>query len=122
MQKEELPFAEELDLVTVLATDTSPVATLGVFGEKSIAKWTPPPTAKRGVDYNITSLFEDASPASFAMAIGKGRLHYASFHPGLSYMHPAIPRRPVDRVRPTTNLCIKSTASCTSAPHDRLDG
>jgi hypothetical protein len=93
-------------LVTILATDTSPAATLGVFGEKSIAKWTPPPTAKRGVDYNITGLFEDASPASFAMAIGKGVLHYAAFHPGLSYMQPAIPRRPADRVRRTN--CVHS--------------
>lgn len=99
MQKEELPFAEELDKVTVLATDTSPAATLGVFGEKSIAKWTPPPAARRGVDYNVTGLFEDGSLASFAMTIGKGRLHYTAYHPGLSYMHPAIPRRPVDRVR-----------------------
>ena len=93
-------------MVTILATDTSPAATLGVFGEKSIAKWTPPPTAKRGVDYNITGLFEDASPASFAMAIGKGVLHYAAFHPGLSYMQPAIPRRPADRVRRTN--CVLS--------------
>jgi hypothetical protein len=85
-------------LVTILATDTSPAATLGVFGEKSIAKWTPPP--------NITGLFEDASPASFAMAIGKGVLHYAAFHPGLSYMQPAIPRRPADRVRRTN--CVHS--------------
>ena len=88
----------------MLATDTSPAATLGVFGEKSILKWTPPPTAKRGVDYNITGLFEDGTPASFAMASGKGQIHYAAFHPGLSYMHPAIPRRPVDRVRATIRI------------------
>ena len=82
--KEELPFAEELDVVTVIATETSPAETLGVFGEKSIVKWAPPPTAKRGKDYNITAIFEDGSPASFSMAVGKGVLHYTAFHPGLS--------------------------------------
>ena len=35
-EKQELPFAETLDEVTVLASAASGPATLGVFGEKSI--------------------------------------------------------------------------------------
>jgi|EP01047_Picozoa_sp_COSAG01_P036204 hypothetical protein len=95
--KEELPFAETLDVATVLATETSPPATLGVFGAKSIFEWKPPRAAVRGKDYNLTSLFSNGAPASIATAIGKGVLSYAAFHPGLSYMQPAMPRRPVDR-------------------------
>ena len=95
--KQELPFAETLDEVTVLATQTSPAATLGVFGEKSIINFDPPASAKPGVDYNISAVFEDSSPASIAIAVGSGVVHYAAYHPGLSYMQPAMPRRPVDR-------------------------
>jgi hypothetical protein len=91
--KEELPFAETLDEVTVLGTETTPAATLGVFAEKSIFKFTPASTD----EHNITAVFTDGTPAQISLACGKGVVMYSAFHPGLAYMHPAVPRRPVDR-------------------------
>jgi hypothetical protein len=46
---------------------------------------------------NITAQFDDASAASTAVAVGKGRAFYHGWHIGLSYFAPAIPLRPADR-------------------------
>ena len=40
--------------------------------------------------YNITALFLDGGPAQIEVALGKGRVTYAAYHPGLAYMHPAM--------------------------------
>ena len=41
--------------------------------------------------------FSDKSPAGVTAFHGKGHATYFGFHPGLAYMQPALPRRPVDR-------------------------
>ena len=95
--KQELPFAEMLDEVSVLATETTDAATLGVYGDKSVFTFTAPAGKIKGKDYNISGLFADASPAIITTAFGKGTATYAGLHLGLAYMQPALPRRPVDR-------------------------
>ena len=36
-------------------------------------------------------------PAELLFRTGKGEVLVLAYHPGLSYFHPATPRRPVDR-------------------------
>jgi hypothetical protein len=50
-----------------------------------------------GQDATIEGKFTDGSPAVVVRKVGKGETIYAGFLPGLSYFHPAIPMRPVDR-------------------------
>lgn len=91
--KQELPFAETLDQVTTTATAKDAgrgAAPIGVFGEKSIFSYSGP---KSG----IMATFSDKSPAQVTVPKGKGQATYLGFHPGLAYMQPALPRRPVDR-------------------------
>jgi hypothetical protein len=52
-------------------------------------------TAADGAE--ITHRFTDGAPAVAWRNIGKGRIAYCGFLPGLAYFKPAIPRRPLDR-------------------------
>jgi hypothetical protein len=91
--KQELPFAETLDQVTTAAAeeeDAERGVPMGVFGEKSIYTYSGP---KSGV----VATFADKTPAQVTVPKGKGEATYLGFHPGLAYMQPALPRRPVDR-------------------------
>ena len=45
----------------------------------------------------MRATFADGSPAVVSRKAGKGEVLYCGFLPGLSYFHPAIPTRPVDR-------------------------
>jgi hypothetical protein len=45
----------------------------------------------------VEGVFLDGSPAVVVWNVGKGRVRVCGFLPGLTYFHPAIPRRPVDR-------------------------
>ena len=93
--KQDLPYAEKLDEATILATDTDDAYALGVFGDKSIFSFDPKPTDKA----HVIGVFEDDSPAVVNVSLGTqgGGITYAGFHLGLSYAHPAMPIRPVDR-------------------------
>ena len=93
--KQDLPYAEKLDEVTVLATPESPAYGLDVFGDKSIFTFNPKPTDKA----HVLGVFSDVSPAVVNISLGAngGGITYAGFHLGLSYFHPAMPIRPVDR-------------------------
>jgi hypothetical protein len=98
LEKQELPFAETLDEVTASTTAAAFVAAttgearspMGVFGEKSVFSYTGPAAGVRAT-------FSDKTPAQVAVSQGKGHAAYLGFHPGLAYMQPALPRRPVDR-------------------------
>jgi hypothetical protein len=95
--KQDLPFAKVMDQATMTADklafigdrwpqDTS---TLPVFGVLSRIKAAP--------GGEIVYTFSDGSPAVLSRNVGKGWVAYCAFLPGLSYYHPAIPLRPVDR-------------------------
>ena len=96
LEKQELPFAETLDEATATPAAESPQMgnlpppTMGVFGEKSIFTFS-------GPTHDVLATFKDGSPAQVAATKGEGSATYIGFHPGLAYMQPALPRRPVDR-------------------------
>ena len=93
--KQDLPYAPKLDEVTVLASLDTPAYGLGVWGDKSIFTFAPKPTDKT----HLIGVFSDGSPAVVNISVGTqgGGVTYAGFHPGFSYFHPALPKRPVDR-------------------------
>src|SRR5262249_47849528 len=84
-EKEHLPFAKPLDTATVEGGANQ----VQVFGAKS--RFT---AAKNAWGF---WKFRDGSPAAVIRRIGKGSAQYYGFLPGLSYLKPAIPLRPVDR-------------------------
>jgi hypothetical protein len=98
--KQDLPWAEKLDTVALDSSklpqlDNTPHEALGVYGQKHLFKQTSP---AEGVDNEILGKFgSDGSPAVLRTTHGKGTVVFAAFLPGLSYFHPALPRRPVDR-------------------------
>jgi len=81
--KQDLPFARALDTVTWSGQ------WLPVTG--AIAR------LKAGPEATVEGTFLDGSPAVVAREVGKGVVRTCGFLPGLTYFHPAIPRRPVDR-------------------------
>jgi hypothetical protein len=93
--KQDLPYAETLDEVTVLGSPDEPAFSVGVYGEKSIFTFTPQPADKT----HLIAVYEDGSPAVVNITTGThgGGVTYAGFHPGLAYFRPALPKRPVDR-------------------------
>ena len=85
-ERQDLPFAAPLDKVTVTGMKpwTAPVfGARGKFAVKDPAQ--------------IAGTFEDKSPAVSVRTVGKGSARYCGFLPGLSYFHPALPKRPWDR-------------------------
>lgn len=76
--KQDLPFAEPIDSV----------GGMPVFGAKSLVK---------PVGATVEGTFGGGAPAVTRRKVGKGTATYCAFLPGLSYFHPAIPKRPVDR-------------------------
>eukprot|EP01051_Picozoa_sp_SAG22_P002603 SAG22_NODE_118_length_19263_cov_16.155813_15_plen_519_part_00 len=101
--KQDLPYAETLDEVTMLASATEPAYALGVFGDKSIFTFAPQPADKT----HLLGVFEDGSPAVVNISIGTqgGGITYAGFHPGrpkrCSTFLPARLRRESSAHRPT---------------------
>jgi hypothetical protein len=81
--KQDLPFARALDTVTWSGQ------WLPVTG--AIARLKP------SQDATVEGTFLDGSPAVVARDVGKGAVRACGFLPGLTYFHPAIPRRPADR-------------------------
>lgn len=85
-EKQDLPFATPLDTVT-LKTNAAKV-TLPAIDVRSRF-------AVKGAE--ATAEFGDGSPAVSVKPAGKGRAYYCGFLPGLAYLKPALPKRPVDR-------------------------
>ena len=81
--KQDLPFARAIDTVTWSGQ------WLPVTG--AIAR------LKAAAGATVEGTFLDGSPAVVARQVGKGEVRSCAFLPGLTYFHPAIPRRPVDR-------------------------
>jgi hypothetical protein len=86
-EKEHLPFAQELDTIT-LKTSGAEVK-IPVLGTRSRFG------AEKGA--TIVGTFKDGSPALVQRSAGKGRAYYCGALPGLSYFKTAIPLRPIDR-------------------------
>lgn len=82
-----MPWAEQLDTVTLKGSATP----LEVFGEKETLHV----TATDGA--TVLGTYSDGSPAAIRRKHGEGAVIKCGFHPGLSYLRPAIPRRPIDR-------------------------
>jgi hypothetical protein len=84
--KQDLPFTKPIDTVTWHRGEET--VTVPVIGMRSRVRL-------NGASAEAT--FGDGSPAITSRAVGKGRVFYCGFLPGLSYYKPAIPLRPVDR-------------------------
>jgi hypothetical protein len=90
-EKQDLPFAKDLDRVRLLrAWDTfiAPPGNVAVLGVRS--RFTLGNGAK-------AVGMSDGTPAVSIREIGKGSAVYCGFLPALAYMHAALPKRPVDR-------------------------
>ena len=86
-EKEHLPFAKPLE--TVALKVKTGMARMPAFGARSRF------IAAKGVE--TLARFTDGWEAIVARDVGKGRVMYCGFLPGLTYFKPAIPLRPVDR-------------------------
>jgi hypothetical protein len=87
-EKQDLPFADPLERVSGELPGSGQVSfpVFGVTDHFGIA------------DANSGLLkFADGSPAAMTRQVGQGHVTYCGFLPGLSYFHPALPKRPVDR-------------------------
>jgi len=85
-EKQDLPFAVPLDKITAAGMQPWTAPAFGVrskFNVKDKAQ--------------VVGTFEDKSPAISVRTVGKGSARYHGFLPGLSYFHPALPKRPWDR-------------------------
>lgn len=98
--KEQLPWAEQLDSVSPTLHGV-PGGKLGVFGEKSTCSIDQnkgfAPVATVYEKATVLATFEDGSAAEVRVSSKAGNITLFNYHPGLSYFHPATPRRPVDR-------------------------
>lgn len=86
-EKQDLPFAEPIAFVNWKVN--AKVAKTPIFGARSLA------TVSGGAQ--VLSVFEDGVPAHVHSKIGKGSATYLAFLPGLTYLKPAFPKRPMDR-------------------------
>lgn len=93
-EKQDLPFVKPIDTATWQDGDTP--RAIPVIGVRSRV-------ALRGATAIAT--FRDGSPAVATRTVGQGRTIYCGFLPGLSYAHPAIPLRPVDRGSTDDAMC-----------------
>ena len=107
--KQDLAFAEVLDTASVTTAGAAgagagaatagaaPQKQLTIVGEKAIFK--------APADATILAKFDsDGSPAAYSRTVGKGTAVFLAFYSGLSYFHPAIPKKPV--ARGSTDECF----------------
>jgi hypothetical protein len=88
-EKQDLPWVEPLDQVEWSAEAVSDAKySLPIFSARSRIQ------AKGS---KTLGTFRDGSPAVTVKQTGQGSAQYCGFLPGLSYFHPALPRRPADR-------------------------
>eukprot|EP01051_Picozoa_sp_SAG22_P006856 SAG22_NODE_464_length_10191_cov_14.495541_3_plen_338_part_00 len=100
--KQDLPYAQVLDHVTLADTMPSSSSTtapieqrLSVKGAKLICRFDAPTDA---ISSRVLGRFADDTVAAATIEYpAAGRAVFTAFHVGLSYFDPSIPRRPVDR-------------------------
>jgi hypothetical protein len=85
-EKQDLPFAKPMDTVAWPSGESKDA--MPVFG--ALSRF----AVKGGKE---AANFADKSPALTTRPIGKGTATYCGFLPGLSYLKPALPKRPWDR-------------------------
>ena len=88
MIKQDLPFVAPIDTASWQPTGQDKPATLPVIGVRSRI------TAKTA---KVSAKLADGTPAITERTHGSGKVLYCAFLPGLTYYHPATPKRPVDR-------------------------
>jgi hypothetical protein len=86
-EKQDLPFVEPLSYVNWQLDGQA--ARSPIFGVRSLV-------TVMG-DTKVESVFENAAPAMTTAKVGKGTATYVAFLPGLTYLKPAYPKRPLDR-------------------------
>ncbi len=94
--KQDLPFAKTIDVATM------PEDRIRLISPRQGQKYSIPVVGVRGRfaaqgEAEVYYSFSDGSPAVIHRKVGKGATTFCGLLPGLSYYHPAIPRRPVDR-------------------------
>ena len=94
--KQDLPFAKVID------TAVMPNERVRLISPRINQKYKFPVVGVRArfqasPENNTFYHFTDGSPAVSNRQVGQGAATYCGLLPGLSYYHPAIPRRPVDR-------------------------
>jgi hypothetical protein len=82
-EKQDLPFARTVGAVELGASGSMPI-----FGARSRFDAT---------SAMVTARFDDGSPAIAFRKLATGSATYLGFLPGLSYLRPALPRRPYQR-------------------------
>jgi hypothetical protein len=87
LEKQDLPFARPAKQVVWKGKDGGTLPAFGVVSN----------CVASGAETLATFGGDDRSPAVTRKKAGKGFVLYCAFQPGLSYFHPALPRRPVDR-------------------------
>jgi hypothetical protein len=87
-EKQDLPFAKEWDTVTMNRPGFSKALKIPVISLRSRV-------TLNGAELHGT--FKDLAPAVTMKKSGKGWALYCAFLPGLSYLKPAFPERPMDR-------------------------
>ena len=88
MIKQDLPFVTAIDTASWQQPGQEKAAALPVIGVRSRV------TAKTA---KVTARLADGTPAVTEQINGTGKVIYCAFLPGLTYYHPATPKRPVDR-------------------------
>jgi hypothetical protein len=91
LEKQDLPFARPMDHAHTANGRIIPVLSLRA-----------PVSAKQA---QVVATFDDGRPAATSRAVGSGTARYVGFLPALSYLQPAIPRRPFDRRSDDEAMC-----------------
>ncbi|MCS7180826.1 MAG: beta-galactosidase trimerization domain-containing protein, partial [bacterium] len=86
--KQDLPFANPITKITELNNEKVNIPVFGAISRIRVKD------TKRCKEVGF---FENGLPAITITEVGKGKIIYCAFLPGLSYFYPAIPKRPVDR-------------------------
>ncbi len=85
-EKQDLPFAEPLGYANWKIDGKE--AKTPIFGMRSVVDVK---------EATVQSRFDDGAPAVTESKVGKGAVTYVAFLPGLTYLKPAYPKRPLDR-------------------------
>lgn len=87
MEKQDLPFAKEIAAFEM--PDEGKTLKASAFGARD--------HVKAASTAETPWKFADGKPALITRTEGKGKAVYCAFLPGLSYFHPALPKKPIDR-------------------------
>jgi hypothetical protein len=85
-ERQDLPFVRAMGVVETASPALNP-SKFSVYGARSVFK----------VGNHRTAGFNNGDPAASGWKPGEGYAFYLGYLPGLSYLQPALPKRPVDR-------------------------